>query len=88
MTSTTVPAHQLPTSCYVCGATAAHVDCVKGEACQSWAARIHEEEPSRRPACRHDWTNAEAFAAADEYDRRQVVATSPEARYVDQTRGR
>lgn len=38
-----------------------------------------------RPACSHDWTNAEAFADADAHDARMVVR-SPEAAYVAEHR--
>lgn len=67
--SITVPVHQLPTSCHVCGAAAADTG---------------------RPACTHDWTNAEALAEATEHDRRYLAAggRTTEARYVEQTRGR
>lgn len=64
--TTTVPVHQLPTSCHVCGQPASSTG---------------------RPACAHDWTNAEALAQADEHDRRTTVvyssgATTLEAAYV------
>lgn len=46
-----------------------------------------------RPACAHDWTNAEAYAEADARDRRTTVTYSggqhtAEAVFVDETRGR
>lgn len=41
----------------------------------------------QRPACGHDYTNAEARAEAAAYDAR-VVTYDPAAKYVDDTRGR
>lgn len=66
-TTNTIPVHQRPGSCHVCGAPAS--------------------SDTGRPACSHDWTNAEALADAREHDRRVTVryssgATSPEAAYV------
>lgn len=55
-TDTTVPVHQRPTSCFVCGAAA---------------------DDTGRPPCSHDRTNAEAFAEADEHDRRVLAAGGP-----------
>lgn len=88
--ATTIPTHLLPSSCHVCG-TPSHADCVKGEPCRVWAARVHEQEPPRRPLCPHDLTNTEAMAAATEHDRRATFAystgaTTPEGAYVDQHR--
>lgn len=71
--------HQLPTSCHVCGAP------------------VPPREGATRPDCWHDLTNAEALAEARDHDRRMVAAggpvypsgaRSPEAAYVDATRGR
>jgi hypothetical protein len=43
-------------------------------------------EGATRPACAHDYTNAEASAAADEHDRRVRLARTPEAAYVAEHR--
>lgn len=43
-------------------------------------------EGADRPACSHNFTNAEAFAAANEHDRRVRLARTPEAAYVAEHR--
>lgn len=52
-----------------------------------------QEGITGRPACAHDWTNAEALADARAHDARTTVVyssgeTTPEGQFVAETRGR
>lgn len=55
--------------------------------CHVCGTPVPRREGATRPDCWHDLTNAEAFAAADEHDRRAAFAysngaTTPEGAFV------